>query len=273
MTAPSLSRTCSTRLSPSIASTATPSRRSIPLRRWSSAQRSPISSPSTRPSGTGSASTSVTSAPRPRAVAATSEPMKPAPTTTRRAPCRSASRIARPSSSVRSVCRPSRSGAAGSVRGRAPVAMMSPSNGTAAPPASSTVRAWRSSPVARSPSRSSTSSARSSSTLLSCRRSGSHSPASSCLESGGRSYGACASSPISTIGPAWPSRRRLSTARCPARDAPTTAMRSRAATAGRSSRGRAGPRVRTPQAIWRRSGTSARPRPSCPAARRRDSPA
>ena len=52
---------------------------------WSSAQAAPISSPSARARGTGNASSNVTSRPFIRQVAATSEPMNPAPTTTTRA--------------------------------------------------------------------------------------------------------------------------------------------------------------------------------------------
>ena len=84
--------------------------------------------PRARARGTGSASRTVTSQPRPRAVAATSEPMNPAPTTTTRGdPVVSAARRARLSSSVRRTWTPSRSGWSGSRRTVAPVAMTSPS--------------------------------------------------------------------------------------------------------------------------------------------------
>ena len=62
------------------------------------------------------------------AVAATSEPMNPAPTTTTRGdPVVSAARSARLSSSVRSVWTPSSSGWSGRRRTVAPVAMTRPS--------------------------------------------------------------------------------------------------------------------------------------------------
>src|SRR4029453_9720930 len=59
----------------------------------------PIPPPSARPSGTGSPSSTVTSWPRVRQVAATSLPMNPAPTTTTPpGPASSAARVAPPSS-------------------------------------------------------------------------------------------------------------------------------------------------------------------------------
>ena len=81
---PSASRTRSTRPSPSIASTCTPVRRSTPWSRCMSAITAPSSGPSPRTIGWGNASSTVTSSPRPRHVAATSAPMKPAPITTTR---------------------------------------------------------------------------------------------------------------------------------------------------------------------------------------------
>ena len=76
----------------------------------------------------GSASTIVTSRPLPRAVAATSAPMNPAPiTTTRPGAASKAARRASESSSVRSTKTPSRAGWPGSRRGAAPVAMTRPS--------------------------------------------------------------------------------------------------------------------------------------------------
>ena len=84
--------------------------------------------PRARANGTGRASRTVTSQPRPRAVAATSEPMNPAPTTTTRGdPVVSAARSARLSSNVRSMWTPSSSGWSGSRRTVAPVAMTRPS--------------------------------------------------------------------------------------------------------------------------------------------------
>ena len=112
-------------------STPTPVRRSPrgPGGGW--AQASPICSPSTRPSGVGSASTTVTVAPRPWQVAATSEPMNPAPITTTRAPAPAASRserIAKQSSSVRRTCDVGHVlGARAAARARAPVATIRPS--------------------------------------------------------------------------------------------------------------------------------------------------
>ena len=66
----------------------------------------------------------VTSRPRPRQVAATSAPMKPAPMTTTFGPCSSRARSAIASSSDRSVKTPSRSGCIGRRRGTEPVAMI-----------------------------------------------------------------------------------------------------------------------------------------------------
>ena len=60
--------------------------------RCRSANQRPTSSPSTRHRGAGSVSTIVTSTPSRRAVAATSSPMKPAPTIARRDPARRRSR-------------------------------------------------------------------------------------------------------------------------------------------------------------------------------------
>ena len=95
----------------------------------------PSSGPSPRTIGCGSASSTVTSSPRPRHVAATSAPMKPAPITTTFGRASSAARNASASSSVRSMNTPARSGWFGSRRGVEPVAITSPSNATRAPSA------------------------------------------------------------------------------------------------------------------------------------------
>ena len=73
-----------------------------PPRGAARANHPPSSSPSTAASGAAAASTIVTSAPARVAVAATSWPMNPAPTTTRRRPGRSRRVVARASASVRS---------------------------------------------------------------------------------------------------------------------------------------------------------------------------
>ena len=100
---PSPSRTRSTRSSPSIASTCTPVRRSTPWSRCIAAITAPSSGPNPRTIGCGSASSTVTSSPRPRHVAATSAPMNPAPITTTFGPASSRARSASASSSVRRV--------------------------------------------------------------------------------------------------------------------------------------------------------------------------
>ncbi len=131
----SASRTWVTRSPPSNPATPTPRRRSTPWSRWSSPITAPISSPSARPSGTGSASRIVTSQPAVRQVAATSAPMKPAPTTTtRRTPPSRAARTASASSIVRSVWTPASDSVPGSSRGVAPVATTRPSNATSSSP-------------------------------------------------------------------------------------------------------------------------------------------
>ena len=109
----------------------------------------------------------------------------------------------------------------GNVRGAAPVASSAPSNGSDSSPSRVRSRPAASSAVARTPRRSSTSSS-----SYGVRRNasswGPHSPASSCFDSGGRSYGRCGSAPTSTIRPSNPSRRSVSVARSPASEAPTT---------------------------------------------------
>ena len=70
----------------------TPSSTRTPSLRCRSANQPPSRGPSTCASGTSAASISVTSTPRPRAVAATSWPTKPAPTIASRAPGTSAAR-------------------------------------------------------------------------------------------------------------------------------------------------------------------------------------
>ena len=70
--------------SPLTSVTPTPQRTSTPSARCSRATSSPICSPSTEASGVGCGSTSTTSTPRLRRLAATSQPMNPAPTTTAR---------------------------------------------------------------------------------------------------------------------------------------------------------------------------------------------
>ncbi len=111
--------------------------------------------PTPRTIGCGRASSTVTSRPRLRHVAATSAPMNPAPITQTRAPASSRSRIAWQSSIVRSVNTPASAGCPGSVRGVDPVAMTNPSNSSSVPPASVTVRVLTFSAVAETPSRSS----------------------------------------------------------------------------------------------------------------------
>ncbi len=108
MREPSVSSTASTRSRPRIAATPVPRRRSTPWPRWSSAHHAPRTGPS-GVMGVGAMSIIVTSRPSLRAVCATSQPMKPAPTTTRRGRRSSAARSATPSSRLRRTCTPSRS--------------------------------------------------------------------------------------------------------------------------------------------------------------------
>ncbi len=209
-------------LSPSSPATATPRRTSTPLSRCRSAARGPISGPSARSNGTGSISTTTTSAPRPLAVAATSEPMNPAPITATRGRLMRSARNARQSSMVRSTCTPARSGgatAAGSRRAAAPVAMTTASASSCSPPSRVTVWVDGSSAVACRPN---SHSASRSSAPRSRARSGSHVPARTCLESGGRSNGRPASALTIRMRPSNPSRRSASAVRSPARDPPTT---------------------------------------------------
>ncbi|CAB4995572.1 unannotated protein [freshwater metagenome] len=222
ITDPSDRRTRSTRPSPSSVSTPTPRRRSTSCSRCRSAIRWPMSGPSTRPSGTGSASTIVTSMPRPRAVAATSAPMNPAPmTTTLRGAASNAERNARASSMVRNVKTPARPSVPGNRRGVDPVAMSNPSTTDDVPSSRLRVRDDRSNASARTPSFSSRPRPSSASPPMSESRPSSQPPARNCFDSGGRSYGAWGSSPMSVIGPSNPSRRNVSAARMPASDAPT----------------------------------------------------
>ena len=131
-------------------------------------------------------------APRPAQVEATSAPMKPAPMTTTRAAsiAVTAARRASESSRVRSVKRPSRWPSAsvpGSRRGEAPVATTTASPCSTVPSSSSTLRPSTSSRTARRPSTSCTRSSLERRLSASTAFSGGHVPASTCLESGGRS--------------------------------------------------------------------------------------
>ena len=126
-TEPSPRRTPVTRPSPSKPATVTPQRRSTPWSWWRAAQAAPISAGKARASGAGSASSMVTSTPRNRAEAATSAPMKPAPTTQTRDAASSSARRARQSASVRSTWTPARPSVPAILRGVAPVAMTRPS--------------------------------------------------------------------------------------------------------------------------------------------------
>ena len=102
----------------------------------------PISAPSARSSGTAAASSMVTSSPRPRHVAATSAPMKPAPTTTTRVGPRvevapQAEAVVERAQHVHAV---EHRRCPGSQRAAAPVAMTSPSKPTRSPPSRRTKR-------------------------------------------------------------------------------------------------------------------------------------
>ena len=156
-----------------------------------------------RPAAPRPRSATVTARPSSRQTEATSEPMNPAPTTsTRPGPAASACRSRAASSRVRSVNTPSSAASAGLNQGRArtPVAISSRSYADLArrrPGAP----AWsaRSSPVAATPSRQSASTRPQARQLV--WSAGTH-PCSTCLDSGGRSYGSCGSSPMMVRRPA-----------------------------------------------------------------------
>ena len=173
-------------------------------------------------SGTGAGSSRVTSQPRPRATAAASAPRNPAPTTTRRRPGPSRSRRARASSRVRSTCAPGRRAGAGDAprwprsarrtdtcvavgeqhRARVERRGRSRRRRVADPGRARRGRPARAAPAGRAPTP----------------------PASICLDNGGRSYGACGSSPTRVSGPRSPRRRSVSAAASPAAEAPTTTI-------------------------------------------------
>ena len=116
----------------------TPHRTSTPWSAWTAAIAAPIAAPSPRINGAGALSSTSTSLPSVRAVAATSRPMNPAPmTTTRRPPSAIRARRSSESSTDRSTTTSGRSSWPGSVRGREPVARIAPSNRTCSPPSSS----------------------------------------------------------------------------------------------------------------------------------------
>ena len=195
-----------------------------PPRGETCATNRPMSSGRTRLIGWGSASIIVTSWPRPRQVAATSAPMKPAPITTTRFGSRSRSaRRARHSSRSRSTCTPS-SGSPGRVLGDAPMASTIPPASMWEPSDSVIVRRSTSRASARTPKRSSARSPPSSRAAGCAALSGSHSPDSTCLDSGGRSDGSLELASTITISPSWPASRMASTALRPASDAPMTTM-------------------------------------------------
>src|ERR1700682_6799891 len=137
---PSESTTCSTcPPAPRTSATPTPVRTSTPSARCSLATSDPVCSPSTDANGAGCGSTRTTCTPSPRRLAATSQPMKPAPTTTARRAEPACLRSARLSSNDRRTRIPSRSPNDGMRLGVNPVAMTSSSYSTTLPSASVTV--------------------------------------------------------------------------------------------------------------------------------------
>jgi hypothetical protein len=186
---------------------------------------SPITPPSAPTNGALDRSATVTSSPRSRHTDAISEPMNPAPTISTRfgrafkAACNSPA-----SSLVRSVKRPFSLASSGlnHARDRTPVAISNLSYGTLSPLASITSWLSRSRPVAATPRRQSASIARIRGSLV--LPAGTH-PLRTCLDSGGRSYGSCTSSPMMVSEPVKPSSRNASAARSPAREAPTMTIR------------------------------------------------
>ena len=198
---PSASVSDSTRPLPAARATSAPVMTVTPCRRCRPANHSPIVGPSSASIGARAASTIVVSAPALTAAAATSCPMKPPPTITRRLPSRSTGRSAWASSTVRNaetLSNPSRSG---SVRGRLPVAIRSRRYRSDVPLERATARAAGSRPSAATP----TSRSISCSSYHTLGRNetpwSAPSLSSSAFDSGGRSYGRCGSAQIMRIGP------------------------------------------------------------------------
>ena len=208
----------------------TPVRRSTPPSTSRRPAIAPTSGPSARARTTGRPSSTVTATPSCWAALATSAPMKPPPTTSSDSICVRVARRARASSSVRSVW--TEAGCPGSVRATRPVAITTASPCNVAPSESSS--SWPEvaaglQPVPPPPGRSATAAiprwtrtprSSSSSSPASAVRSGSQSPVRICLDSGGRSYGACCSAPTRLIRPWYPAERSCSTVRRPPRPAP-----------------------------------------------------
>ena len=186
----------------------------------------PSTGPSPRTSGAGSASSTVTSRPRTRHVAATSEPMNPAPTTTTRGPA-----VERGAERERVVERAQHEDAR---RGRAcPAAVrgVAPGGEDEAVERRALVAAVEGSTRSagadverRPPARRAAGRGR-------ARRSGGRRSASpvgfdlageQLLRERRAVVGRCGSAPTSTIRPSYPSRRSVSVARSPASEAPTT---------------------------------------------------
>ena len=191
---------------------------------WRPPHSSPISRPRPRSIGTSAYSTMVTSCPRPDAVAATSAPMKPAPTTTTflGSPPRSL-RSAAASTWVRSTCTPAIPAVPGSRRGEAPLAITIASTVSEVPSSSVTDLAGTSSESARVLWCHTASSSAILSSGRSAIRSASHSPARYCFDRGGRSYGISVS-PLTIVSlPSKPDLRSWVAHRTPASDPPMMA--------------------------------------------------
>src|SRR5437870_8069313 len=182
----------------------------------------PIRVPRIRKSAVPKISTIVTSTPSWRSEAATSAPMNPIPTTTALLAPRARSRIESASGILRSCSTPSRSAPGTSrTRFRTPVATRAESNGRLPPARNVTV-------ISRGSTRSTVASSRISIPCSSHHPGGrtkSSSAGSSArryaLDSPGRSYGACGSSPSMIRRPSNPDPRSVAAAVAAVSDAPT----------------------------------------------------
>ena len=185
--------------------TCTPQRTGTPLSVCNCVTARPISAPRPRISGAGAPSSTTTSLPNMRAVAATSRPIKPAPMmVTRRLPASIRARSDNASSSVRNSKIDSCSSWLGRRRVAAPVASTTASYDTTELSRKVTVLSVTERADAATPRRSCNCNFSSSSGRTRAMRSGSHSPDRTFFDSGGRSYGVCGSAPIKVMSPSKP---------------------------------------------------------------------
>ena len=126
----------------------------------------------------------------------------------------------------------------------------------ALPPCNSTWRAARSMRCTRTPGRQSRFRAAKASGLNSAVLSGAAVPASTALDSGGRSCGGCGSSPSSTMRPAQPSCRKVWAAQPPAWPAPMMTMVSAAQAGAAHAAAATGGRWACMKLSWKGGGQS-----------------